>query len=171
MDTVYHVTAKQLDKSFAIKDTFILKQLIDEVEKYREKLNSFGLKYDHLTVFELAEKLNEVEKPKVEEIKPDDINVISYGRSRIDELRELNRTSSAGNMTTVVNGLVDYFKSDFVPITAITAKMLLKYEAYLKRPRILERPNQFQKQVTTHEPGLTDNGLHCHFKRLENSFQ
>ncbi|UOE52649.1 hypothetical protein MTO98_16380 [Mucilaginibacter sp. SMC90] len=108
----------------------MLKQLIDEVEKYRKKLNSFGTKYDHLDVWKLSEKLNEVEKPKAEEIKPEDINVISYGRPRIDELRELNRTSSVGNMTTVVNGLVDYFKSDFVPITAITAKMLLKYEAY-----------------------------------------
>lgn len=166
MDTNYFVSSKQLNKSFALKDTFILKKVLDEVEAYRNKLNDFGSKYDYLDVWQLAEKLNEIEETKLGNIKPDDINVISFGRNRINELRELKRTSSAGNMTTVVNSLEDYFKSDFVPITAITAKMLTKYELYLKRPRALKRYNQFSELVTTNEPGLTDNGIHCHFRDL-----
>jgi hypothetical protein len=141
MDTAYFVSAKQLEKNFSIKDTFILKQVINEVDTYRTKLNELGSKFDYLDVWSLAEKLNEKEEIKPENIKPEEINVIAFGKTRITESKELKRDSSAGNMTTVVNSLVDYFRSDFVPITAITAKMLAKYEAFLRKPRVLQRLN------------------------------
>jgi DNA integrity scanning protein DisA with diadenylate cyclase activity len=50
-----------LDKKYAIKDTFLLKQIIDEVEKYRKKLNALGTLINQLNVWELEERLNEPE--------------------------------------------------------------------------------------------------------------
>ncbi|MGN6179329.1 MAG: phage integrase SAM-like domain-containing protein [Mucilaginibacter sp.] len=160
LDTSYYVTAKQLKSDLSIKDTFILKQVINGVEEYRLKLNELGSRCDFFDVKQLAEALLS------KEVKPNEINIISFGRERINELKELKRNSSAANMTTVVNSLVDYFHRDFVPVTAITAKMLERYEIYLRKPRKLERVDQFNKLVTTESHGLTDNGIYCHFRDL-----
>jgi len=66
----------------------------------------------------------------------------------------------------VVNGLVDFFGSENVPVTEIRANMLVKYEAFLRSERDIIRLNQFQRKVTRTMPGLSDNGLHNHMRDL-----
>ncbi|QXV63909.1 site-specific integrase [Mucilaginibacter sp. 21P] len=166
MDTVYFVTSKQISKSFEIKDRFILNKVLEEVESYRNGLNEIGSKAGHLDVWQLAERLKYQKFNDPKSLTPEEIDVISYGRSKVNELKDLKRMSSAGNMTTVLNSLIDYFQSEHVPISAITAKMLSKYEIFLRKPRVLFRKNQFEKLIKIKEPGLTNNGIHCHFRDL-----
>lgn len=70
-DTSYYVSAKQLKSDLSIKDTFILRQVLNEVEEYRLKLNELGPRCELFDVKQLAEVLNS------KEIKPEEVNIIS----------------------------------------------------------------------------------------------
>lgn len=94
------------------------------------------------------------------EVKVEKINVIQFGKEQIERLMSAGRDGSARNMITVVNSLQDYFKSDFVPVTEIRAKMLEDYQKFLWTPRTMIRLNQFNTPVQLKFKGLADNGLH-----------
>lgn len=160
MDTPYRVSRRQLNADLTIRDNFILKKILTDIEGYQEKMNKLGRQADYYSVHELLECF--IVK---EEISADTINVIEFGDKRIAELRKLKRDGSAGNMATVVYALRDFFESDFVPVTAIRAKVLKNYEEFLKRPRTITRPNR-GRLLETKVKGLTENGLHCHFRDL-----
>lgn len=68
-------------------------------------------------------------------------------------------------------GLQDFFKSDKMPITEITSKMLQRCEEHLKTPRTMFRPDQFGKMRPRHSKGVTDGGLHNHMRDLRTIFK
>jgi integrase len=159
IDTQHYIGSKQIRKDFTIKDTFILKLLNPVLDDYRTKVSDMGSRIGFYNAKSLAVYLSTGGLKK-----PEDINVIEFGRTRIEELRALKRDGSAANMVTVVNSLQDYFKSDFVAITEIRATMLKEYEKYLQSPRTLVRFDQFNKSYSRIVKGLADNGLHNHMR-------
>jgi hypothetical protein len=161
IDTQHFVSSKQLKKDRSIKDVFLLNLLSPVLTDYRTKISELGAKLAYFNAKTLAGFLESGGFKKAEEI-----NVIEFGLTRIGELKKGKRDGSAGNMTTVIYSLIDYFKSQFVPVTAIRASMLLQYEKYLQSPRILERPDQFGKLYKRNVKGLTNNGLHNHMRDL-----
>ena len=123
ISTQHYVGIKQIRTDHTIKDPIILKALNPVLDDYRSKISDLGPKLELYNLPRLIAYLtNKVIKTA------DEINVIAFGRRRIEELRAADRGASAANMITVVNSLVDYFKNDIVPITEIRAKMLLDYE-------------------------------------------
>jgi integrase len=161
IDTQHFVNAKQLKKDFTIKDTFIHRMLNPVLDEYRKIISELGPRLGFYNAKTLSEYLSNNGLTKAE-----DINVIEFGRKRIEGLRMKGREASAANMLTVVNGLIDYFKSEFVPITEIRAKMLADYEAHLRCPRVITRLSQFKEPVTRTVKGLSDTGLHNHMRDL-----
>ncbi|QEM07908.1 site-specific integrase [Mucilaginibacter rubeus] len=161
IETTHFVNSKQVWKKNQIKDPGILAMVEPVLTQYRKKIGELGAKLDSYSSAKLVDYL--VGK---KEIKAEEINVIDFGRKRIEELMQANRLGSAKNMQTVVNSLVDFFRTENVFITDIRSKMLYKYEAFLLKPRIQIRPDQFQRPQTRAIDGLSNNGLHNHIRDL-----
>jgi len=161
ISTQHYVGVKQIRPDHSIKDPIILNAIYPTLKDYREKISDLGPK---LEVFDLPRLINYLTNKT--EITADEINVISFGRRMIAELKEAGREGSAHTINTVVNGLVDFFGSEKVPVTEIRAAMLVKYEKFLRSEREITRLNQFQNEVTRTMPGLSDNGLHNHMRDL-----
>jgi len=164
IETPHWVGPKQIRKQgkrYVLKDPFIIDLINPVLAKYREKIGELGERLSFYNEKTLATYLKKGGLQKV-----NDINVIQFGREQVARLMEAGRNESARNMITVVNSLQDYFKSDFVPITDIRAKMLEEYQKFLRTPRTMVRVNQFNKPVTLKFKGLKDNGLHNHMRDL-----
>jgi integrase len=159
--TQLYVSERQIRKDFTIKDPIALKNLNPVIDEYRTKIVELGPKLELLDVERLVKHL------MGKTVKTaDDINIVEFGRNRIEELKQAKRKASAANMATVVNSLIDYFQCDIVLASDIRTPMLAKYEAYLRRPRQIERLDQFKKPYKRTVQGLTDTGLHNHMRDL-----
>lgn len=161
IETSHFVNSKQIWKKNQIKDPGILAMVEPVLTQYRKKIGDLNTKLDTYSSAKLAAYL--VGK---KEIKAEEINVVDFGRKRIEELTQANRLGSAKNMQTVVNSLIDFFRTENIFITDIRSKMLYKYEAFLRKPRIQIRPDQFQRPQTRAIDGLSNNGLHNHMRDL-----
>ncbi|WP_183580640.1 phage integrase SAM-like domain-containing protein [Mucilaginibacter sp. X5P1] len=160
LKTQHFIRQNQLRKDNTIKDPIILRAINPVIDGYRTKISELGPK---LELYNMSRLINYLTNNDV--TAADQVNVIEFGRKKVEELNAAGRKASASNMRTVINSLVDYFKSDFVPITEIRAKTLLEYEKYLRSERKLERTNQFKPHFRT-VPGLSDTGLHNHMRDL-----
>jgi hypothetical protein len=161
ISTKHYVGAKQIRSDHTIKDPIVLNAISPIIRDYRTKIGELGPKLDVYDLPRLIKYLTgEVE------ITAEEINVIKFGRKMIAEMKAKGRDGSAHTINTVVNGLVDFFGSENVPVTEIRANMLVKYEAFLRSEREIIRLNQFQREVTRTMPGLSDNGLHNHMRDL-----
>ena len=161
ISTQHYVGAKQIRTDYSIKDPIILKSLNPILDDYRTKISELGPKLELYNLPRLIDHLTNKAVKTAEQI-----NVIEFGRNRIEELKRAKRGGSAANMTTVVNSLVDYFNSEIVPVTEIRAKMLVEYEKYLRSERKLKRYDQFKESYERTVNGLSDNGLHNHMRDL-----
>jgi integrase len=159
--TQHFIGEKQIRKDYTIKDPIILKMVNPVLDEYRTKISELG---PRLELYDLSRLVNYLTNADI--TKAEEINVIKFGRKRIEELRKAKRDGSAGNMQTVVNSLVDYFKSEIIPITEIRAKMLFEYETYLRSERKITRPDQFKNEYKRTVRGLSDTGLHNHMRDL-----
>ncbi|WP_462268063.1 site-specific integrase [Mucilaginibacter sp.] len=160
LKTEHFVTAKQLRKDFSIKDQFLLDLLHPVLREYRTKISALGTKVELFDVGRLVSRLSQ------RDLSAEEINIIEFGKMRIEELKGAERNASAANMTTVVNSLINYFKSEVVPVTEIRSKMLFEYEKYLRSTRKITRLDQFNKPYQRTVQGLSDNGLHNHMRDL-----
>lgn len=159
--TKHYVGVKQIRSDHTIKDPVVLNSIYPTIMEYRMKIGELGPK---LEVFDLPRLIKYLTGEV--EITAEEINVIKFGRKMIADMRAAGREGSAHTINTVVNGLVDFFGSENVPVTEIRANMLVKYEAFLRSERDIIRLNQFQREVTRTMPGLSDNGLHNHMRDL-----
>jgi hypothetical protein len=142
IETSHFVNSKQVWKKNQIKDPKLLAILGPLLTEYRLKIGELGTKLTSLTSSKLAVNLFE------EGIKAEDINVVEFGRRRIDELKKANRSGSAKNMQSAINGLIDFFRTEDIRITDIRANMLQRYEEFLLNPRTQTRPDQFHRLRT-----------------------
>lgn len=159
--TQYFVGEKQVKKDFTIKDQIILDLIHPMLKEYRAKITELGPK---LELFDIERLVKYLTQKQVK--SSDDVNIIAFGKKRIEELKEAKRGASAANMTTVVYSLMDYFDGDIVAASDIRTAMLTKYEAYLRRPREIERLDKFKNSYKRTVQGLSDTGLHNHMRDL-----
>jgi len=165
ISTQHYVGAKQLRSDYSIKDPIVFKAVSGVVNNYRSKISDLGPK---LETYDLARLVNYLTAKDV--ISAEKINVIEFGRRKIAELKASNRIGSSCNLRTVVNSLVDFFESEFVPVTEIRANMLIKYEKFLRSKREQIRCDQYKKKYKRTVAGLSDNGLHNHMRDLRTLF-
>jgi hypothetical protein len=159
--TNHFVVQKQIRPDFTIKDPILLKMLHPVLDEYRAMISELGPKIELYDADRLVNYLT-----KTDIITADEIDVIAFANKKIGELKEKKRLASAANMTTVVNGLADFFKTDAIAITDIRAKMLTDYEKYLRSEREIMRYDQFQNSYKRTVQGLSDTGLHNHMRDL-----
>lgn len=159
--TQHFVNEKQVRKDYSIKDPVVLKMVNPVLDEYRTKITELGPKVE---LYSLKQLVNVLTNRGIK--TADEINVIEFGRGRIEELKAANRNASAANMTTVVNSLIDFFNSEVVPVTEIRTKMLQKYEQYLRSERKMSRDDQFKIAYKRTVAGLSDTGLHNHMRDL-----
>lgn len=160
IETSHFVNSKQVWKKNQIKDPKLLAILGPLLTEYRLKIGELGTKLTSLTSSKLAVNLFE------EGIKAEDINVVEFGRRRIEELKKANRSGSAKNMQSAINGLIDFFRTEDIRITDIRANMLQRYEEFLRNPRTQTRPDQFHRPRTREIAGMATNGVHNSMRDL-----
>jgi len=85
-------------------------------------------------------------------------------------MKEVERTVSAANFTTVRNSLVDYFNRDSIHIKEITSGFLRSYERYLRTTRTVTRLNQFKREVSVIKKGLCDQSIYNYTRDLRTIF-
>ncbi|WP_295792305.1 phage integrase SAM-like domain-containing protein [Mucilaginibacter sp.] len=161
INTQHFVCEKQLRKDFTIKDHFITDLINPVLKDYRNQISDLNIRLSYYNAKSLAHYLE-----SGGQIRAEEINVIEFGLQQIEKLEKEKRGASAANMKTVVFSLIDFWKSDVVPITNIRAQFLEEYENFLKGPRTMTRLNQFKRPVTKKVKGLKKTGLHNHMRDL-----
>ena len=152
--TSYYVSPSQINKNFEIKDKFMLKMFLEKIEEFEESVaRHFGNNVITATAKEIAEFL---------QAKPEEsgkIDFITFAREHIQKLKEAGRTKRANHIQTTINALVD-FLGNKLEASALTSKLLVKFEEFLRSERDIVRTDQFGKEVKTHRMPLTDTGVH-----------
>lgn len=161
IDTEYFVTGKQLTKDLTIKDSFINKGVAKLVDSYRDEVAKLENKVQNFSAESLKAYLVELNQ---------DIEFISFCDRLVAQMKEVERSVSAANYTTLRNSLVDYFKRDLVSIKEITSQFLRSYERYLRTTRTVTRLNQFKSEVTVIKKGLCDQSIYNYMRDLRTIF-
>lgn len=144
---VYHpsthfVTKKDIRKDFTIRDPDILDDVNADLKIYRKRISGMGLLVSGMVAKDI---LRHITAP---DAKIGDIDFIAFSRSHIEQLYKDGRKGYARTFTPVVNNLVDFFRSESVPITWITSDALRRFESFMKTERTQERPGRDGKTVT-----------------------
>ncbi|MDQ0638713.1 hypothetical protein QF042_002278 [Pedobacter sp. W3I1] len=111
------MSIKQLGKkdTLIIKDNFILIGLPSLLKVYRDWISDNDTFVRRASAFEIRDKLVAVKEGQVSEV----IDFLAFCKGFIDTKKKTPEASSAKPLVTVYNSLVDYFRSDYLPITEI----------------------------------------------------
>ena len=161
LETNFYVSKKQLNKKLEIKDNIVLAQIDRTLMEYRISVGELGYRVNLMTCDQVVDYLQNANK---------EIDFIEFGKAHINRLLAENRKGTSINFRAVVNSLIDYFGREKIFISEITSNMLLKYEAYLRKERVLTRQSRGNKPFTIKSPGLSDSGLHNHMRDLRGLF-
>jgi integrase len=161
ISTQHYVSKRQIDKQLNITDDIVNSALNQTLDTYRQTISKLGSGLSALSCEELKNLLKN---------NSSNINFIKFCDDHILKLRNSNRTGTANNHRTVRNSLIDYFKSDFVPVIDVNSNMLLKYEDYLRSERTMKRLNKVGENFIIKKQGLSDSGLHNHMRDLRTLF-
>lgn len=156
--TEFYVTDKQINKkTFALKDSFIIRELDRRIAKYEElKSQKLGLRIELYTAKELAEYFEKQTTPGSDS----SIDFIAFARKHCERLRNEGRVSTAQTLETATNAIIDFCNGrEKIAITEITSKFLGQFEKHLRSERTIKRKNQFGKTVTTKKKPLSDVGV------------
>lgn len=168
IDTVHFVTIKQLgkkskdSKSLVIKDNFILDRIAPDLKEYRDWISNNESYIERSSAKQIRDRLVSLK----DEDSPEVIDFLAFCKGFIEVKKNTPKASSARTLQTVYNSLVDYFKSDHLPITEINYNFLKKYETYLSSPRELTRKNHSGLVRTYIQKGVAEAGLHNHMRDL-----
>jgi hypothetical protein len=152
-------------KKNKITDLSVIKKIDRLVSEYREIVEDIAI-----TSSLTPTKISDYIKKRLEKKNNSDVDFIAFSKKLIGRLRTINPGSkNAASFQTVVNSLQDFFKSDRVVITDITAKSLKLFEDYLKTERKVFRndKNGTPKPITLKPVG---NGVHNYLKDVRTLF-
>ncbi len=168
IDTIHFVSLKQLGKKSAnsetlvIKDKFILDRIAPDLKAYRDWISDNESQVVNLSAKQLRDKLVNLKKGELK----DEIDFLGFCKAFIEAKKNSPQASSAKSLRTVYNSLVDYFKSDYLPITEINYNFLKRYELYLRSSREITRNNHSGLSRTYVQKGVREAGLHNHMRDL-----
>lgn len=149
--TDVYVTRKQVKADFSgIKDTTILKGLLNDITGYEEMLAK-GLGTD-LSRFSAQDLVTYIQKQK-ENAGGAGIDFIAFCNAHIQALRNAGRNGTAGRFEAVIRNLCDYFGRAVVYVKEINVANLTGFIEYMQKPRTVTRRNQRGKEVTKQVPG------------------
>lgn len=169
ISTRHYVTDKQLNPlDLSIKDKKVLASLGRDEEEINKRVSDLGIQANRMTANELAAAVYDLDKSP--EVSASEIDFITFGREYLKQLVADGRRGSANTIRPVINNLVDYFGTESVPITDITANMLRDFERYLKKDRVQKRPDQNGNLVTTLAKGMGKSGIHTTMRDLRGLF-
>lgn len=136
LPTSHYVTAKQLKKDFTIKDTFLTDMIAPVLAEYRKQISALGIRGERMTANEIADHLGKKKK------EHEGVNFVEFCRDHIAQLKDEKKLSSADNLRTVLNSIIDFYETDIIMASDITALKLKEYEKYLKGRRVSEKAEQ-----------------------------
>jgi integrase len=161
LDTNHYVTAKKLSKEFEIKDSFILKDLYNTLDDYREAISRLGAKVNYMDVEDIKAFLKK---------RSQNVDFLAFCENHIETLVANGRTKTATGFRTVRYALIDFIGVKGLPAEQITPNFLLSFEKFLRSARQIKRVNQFGKEVITQSEGSTDAGIHNYMHDLRTLF-
>ena len=151
ISTGVYVSRKQVKPDFSgIKDTTILKGLLNDISKYEEMLAK-GLGTD-LSRFSASDLVKYIESQKATEGGVG-IDFIAFCKNYIKTLRDKGRNGTADPLDAAIRNLIDYFGRSTVFVKEINVKNLQGFIDYMGNPRIQTRINQHGQAVTIKRPG------------------
>ncbi len=165
--TEFYVGAKQITKSFELKDAFILRELNNRIAHYEElKKTKLGIKIYEYEAKDLADFFVKHTTQQDSER----IDFIAFAQNFLVKLREKGKKGNANSITTTLNAFIDFVKSETFDIKELTSKTLNSFEEYLRSPRMITRPNQFGKMITIKKPGVGDTSIKDYMTNMRTLF-
>jgi integrase len=157
--THHYVTKNDLTKSHEIKPDYLIDHLATEIKKYRAAISAIeGIKL--LSVDEVKDIITN---------DTADVELLAFFEKYINKLKSEGRNTTAGPYLTVLNYLKDYNNGSLYA-SKLTSKFLSNYEDYLRKPKTIERVNQFGGKTVMKNKFLTDKGVHNHMASLRTMF-
>jgi len=145
LPTNMYVTKEDLNtKKDSITNKTKKKKLDDLIEEYRSIAENIAI-----TSTLTADRIIEFIKKALDKKDKAEVDFIAFAKKIIAKRKKdaaPKEDKTAIGYQTVINSLQDFFKSDRVLITDITARSLKRYEDYLKTERKVTRINRFGNQ-------------------------
>ncbi len=154
VSTSFYIKDKQVTAKYGIKDRSIIKKVEEEIDSYWDIIKKLP-DIQNLDVSDLVDLL-EKEKTK---LKAPEIDFIAFSKKHISQLESNGGGKYAASFKTTINSLGDFFGRESVLIAEINANMLVSYEVYLRKDRVITRLNQFGKPVQTKQKGMGNGAL------------
>ncbi|MDB5008524.1 MAG: transposase [Mucilaginibacter sp.] len=118
-----------------------LKKLTDVIDEYRSIAENIGI-----TSTLTTDRIIEFIKKALDKKEKAEVDFIAFANNIIAKRKKdaaPKEDKTAIGYQTVVNSLQDFFRTDRILITDITARSLKRYEEYLKTERKITRVNRF----------------------------
>ncbi|MEO6521899.1 MAG: phage integrase SAM-like domain-containing protein [Mucilaginibacter sp.] len=161
IDTDHYVTGKKLTSDYKIKDVFINALLNKTLDDYRLTVGRLGKQLKLFSAQDLKDHL--LSKDKV-------IDFIKFADEHINFLDSNDQSKSAANFRTVKNHLIDFLKSNPLPVENITLTFIRSFEHYLRAPKELKRKDQFGREAIKRGKGLGDASVHWYLRDFQGLF-
>lgn len=147
-----YLTRKQIKPDFSgIKDTTVLKGLLNDIANYEEMLAK-GLGTD-LSRFTVTDLVNYIKAQK-QSAGGTGIDFIAFAKAYIQDLKDAGRTGYAEPFDAIIRNLIDFFGRPFVSIKEINVKNLLAFAEYMQKPHVIRRTNQLGKVTEYKKNGV-----------------
>lgn len=158
ISTTKYVSAKDLDKQFKLKTSYIVKNLADDLITYEARLDA----------------IKNIDKLSIDEVKSriindsQGVNLIEFIKQHIDKLNKAGRVGTTKPFLAVYNSLLDYIPGGYLDAADLKSKFLEDYEDFLRTPREIKR--KAANVISTRTTSLSDRGLHNHMSALRTLF-
>ncbi len=179
ISTDINVVKSQLTPKLKIKDNTVLIKVLKKIKPYEEILEDIFYDISKMTAPELARHLEDKKERKDREnTDASSIDFVKFSERHIAKIRadgkqgiadpmlleqkrkrKDDRERYADKIQTTLWSLCDFFGRKSFTITDISARMLERYEDYLKGSRTMTRTNQFGRAVTTTRKGLSESSV------------
>jgi hypothetical protein len=153
--TEHYVTKSQLDKNFNIKDSELDFTLTGVIKKYRNKCDKLSIA---IAGFDCEQLRDYLLKPEVRSI-----DYISWVTSQINAIKV---KGSRDNAWIVLRSFID-FVGPSIDINEISYVMILKYDKFIRSPRVIKRENNPGVFYDISLKGVTDTGVKDYTSKLK----
>jgi len=152
----------QLNKDKTIKQKFVIDYLAKDINELHEKVSRLGLKAETYTASQLKDILTATSEV---------IDFIKFCDACLLELKKELKPNTIGTYLTIINHLKDYQQGVILNASDITAKYIIAFLDYIKKPKSIKRmvgkdSSQESQRETKIRSGNSLNTAYFRFSRL-----
>jgi integrase len=162
ISTGLYVSRKQVDKKFNISDLFLLKSVLERVEKYEKIVLQASSEF--LDVSSAKEMVKYVEAVRSADKR---IDFLGFGREISASMIKAGQASRGKHVATTLNSIEDFMHGKPLFMHEINSVFLRDYESFLRSEREMTRRASSNKMVISKRLPVSDTGVRGYMTNIK----